>query len=386
MKLLFITDTIEKGVSGVADYTRGLAESLCHLGHSCFIAGLTVQTEVDGVIEEKERGVVAWGLPATWSLSKKTNTLNEKMMKHTVDFISIQYAPFMYGQTYFPGEYSSLFNCLAAQARLHIYFHETWIGEKPGSSLSQLIKGYLQKRALRIWTKKQSPACLHTSCELYVYRLAQIGLSVKPLPILSNIPVENFSEPSESTSSIDKKRLLPEGGIPENTWFGLIPFSIPALWDYASFLEDLIAVAKQSERKVVLCSVGRAEGIELLEGAIQADYSDVCTLYVLGQQPAASISYLMQQAHVGIVLTPLVLLQKSGAYAAMRDHGLPMIIARDEIEDKRYLARHKKDEALHHVYKDQKGLHDFLMTCKKEQPLSKSLDIAQCFIEDLEAS
>jgi hypothetical protein len=50
----------------------------------------------------------------------------------------------------------------------------------------------------------------------------------------------------------------------------------------------------------------------------------------LGEQPAARLSELFNTADFGIATTPLALIGKSATVAAMFDHGLPVVVNRDD--------------------------------------------------------
>jgi hypothetical protein len=50
----------------------------------------------------------------------------------------------------------------------------------------------------------------------------------------------------------------------------------------------------------------------------------------LGEQPAQRISELFNTVDFGIATTPLALIGKSATVAAMFDHGLPVVVNRDD--------------------------------------------------------
>jgi hypothetical protein len=50
----------------------------------------------------------------------------------------------------------------------------------------------------------------------------------------------------------------------------------------------------------------------------------------LGEQPAGRISELLTTVDFGIATTPLALVGKSATVAAMFDHGLPVVVNRDD--------------------------------------------------------
>jgi len=53
-------------------------------------------------------------------------------------------------------------------------------------------------------------------------------------------------------------------------------------------------------------------------------------MVVAGEWSAAEISKLLQTLDLGLATTPLEVIQKSGSAAAMLEHGLPLLVIRDD--------------------------------------------------------
>jgi hypothetical protein len=54
-------------------------------------------------------------------------------------------------------------------------------------------------------------------------------------------------------------------------------------------------------------------------------------LVYLGKQPANRVSEFLQEADFGIATSPWELIGKSGTVASMLEHGLPVIVNRDDV-------------------------------------------------------
>jgi hypothetical protein len=63
---------------------------------------------------------------------------------------------------------------------------------------------------------------------------------------------------------------------------------------------------------------------------MSAAYGSRVPMLRVGEQPAPRISELLNTVDFGIATTPLALVGKSATVAAMLDHGLPVVVNRDD--------------------------------------------------------
>jgi hypothetical protein len=78
---------------------------------------------------------------------------------------------------------------------------------------------------------------------------------------------------------------------------------------------------------------GRAgEAGEIIWDEMTSLYRDKITLIQLGEQPVEIISALLQHADFGVATSPWHLVGKSGTVAAMLDHGLPVVVTRNDFQ------------------------------------------------------
>jgi hypothetical protein len=95
--------------------------------------------------------------------------------------------------------------------------------------------------------------------------------------------------------------------------------------------EPLFSKLRALDRPVEITHIGRiGAGAELWE-AMVARYGDGIAFRRLGEQPPDRISEVFATTHFGIATTPWALVGKSGTVAAMREHGLPVIVNRDDV-------------------------------------------------------
>jgi hypothetical protein len=65
---------------------------------------------------------------------------------------------------------------------------------------------------------------------------------------------------------------------------------------------------------------------------MERDYAHAVDFIHLGEQPARQVSALMLAADFGVAASPWQLIGKSGSAAAMLDHGLPVIVSRNDFQ------------------------------------------------------
>jgi hypothetical protein len=104
-------------------------------------------------------------------------------------------------------------------------------------------------------------------------------------------------------------------------------------WKPEPFMSILIAASAKASRRTCLISAGRAGGWgEATWKKMEHDYARSADFIQLGEQPARQISALMLAADFGVAASPWQLIDKSSSVATMLDHGLPVIVSRDDIQ------------------------------------------------------
>ena len=106
--------------------------------------------------------------------------------------------------------------------------------------------------------------------------------------------------------------------------------SLHPSWPSEPLLTQLREAAIRQSRQVVLLSVGRLGPGDILWDRLAQQYSPHVHFCKLGEQPAKKVSQYLNSLDFGIATSPYSLVGKSGSVAAMIDHGLPVIINRDD--------------------------------------------------------
>jgi hypothetical protein len=325
MKIAFICSSAEPGRDGVGDYTRRLAAACVEQGHQCLVLALndrhvnTSATELDG----EARTIYRWSSSLPWWV--RMAAARDRITRFAPDWISWQMVSYGFQPKGILGtEILQLAQELRAP-RMQVMLHEIWIGLAQGDSLWTRVTGWRQRRALLGFLRMVSPDVLHTSNETYAAALARRGWAATVLPLFSNIPITSVSVEQREETIARYLPPLPNG----NARLISVTFgTLHRQWQPEETAQLLKTAAARQHREPVLLAIGRIgpHGAEILERLKQAGITVIAT----GELPTEEVSLLLQSADIGIAPHPRALIKKSGVVAAMLDHGLPILMPRDD--------------------------------------------------------
>jgi hypothetical protein len=325
MKIVFITASAEPGRDGVGDYTRRLAAACAERGHHCLILALNDRhvnasaTELHG----ESRTICRWSSTLPWWV--RIAAAKDRISRFSPDWISWQMVTYGYQPKGILGpEVMELAKELRAP-RIHVMLHEIWIGLAQGDSLWSRFTGWRQRRALLRFLRVAAPDQLNTSNQSYVAALGQYSCTASVLPLFSNIPIVPVS-PAQCEKLL--ARYLPPTVNGRERLVGITFGTLHRQWHPDAVAQLLKSTARRQNRDAVLLAIGRIgpHGAAILEQTKAAGIN----VAVTGELPIEDVSCLMQAADLGIAPHPKALIRKSGVVAAMLDHGLPVLMPRDD--------------------------------------------------------
>jgi hypothetical protein len=244
------------------------------------------------------------------------------------DWISLQFVPYGFHPKGLPFGLAGRLQRLIGKTPLHLMFHELWIGAAKSSPWPHRIVGPLQQLCIRKLIRTLKPSVVHTSIPVYQAMLAQIGTTAEVLPLFGNIPVAEVNEEMALPELTEVGLGHDPSGSPR--WLGVIFGTIHPEWKPEPLIAKLREMARSLGKKLTLVSLGSAGASgEKIWAAMQATYPDLRCIK-LGRRSDLTISHVLQLADFGIATTPWQLIGKSGSVAAMLDHGLPVIVTRDD--------------------------------------------------------
>ena len=322
---------MEPGKDGVGDYTRKLATALLLEGHSVSVMALNDPYIINIVHKDfptDNETLISYRIPATWSSSKRFNHAKTFLDQFKPDWISLQFVIYSFHPKGLPFNLGSQLADLIKGSHLHIMFHEIWIGFTEISPLRHKIVGFLQRLIIKSLILRLGATLITTTNGLYQSILKRNNIEAKILPLFSNIPVTDldkcFISDVYSKLSIHKKF--------RSSWkiIGVFGSVFPQA-KLELTLKQQLEIASEENKSIAFISFGKADdlGLRELERIKNIFYSSIQFCH-LGELPALKVSSLFQILDLGVACTPKQHLGKSGVFAAMRLHGLEVLISNED--------------------------------------------------------
>jgi hypothetical protein len=308
MRIIFLCGSAEPGNDGVGDYSRRLCGELKRLGHVVQILSLhdshvksyTIENQdADGTLVNVNR------IPNLSSNKQRFNWANALFIKFEPDWISLQFVPYSFSPKGLPFWLPSFLSKLKGNHHWHIMFHELWLGIDFESSFKDKCIGKLQQLIVKKIIHKISPKQINTQNQLYQFILKLHDIVSDIVPICSNIP---------RTATKKKEKLFTQFVL-----FGTIHTGAPL----QDFISDLVKNKNNFTKPLKIVLIG-SNGPELTNFISVLD-SYVISYEVLRRQSAQVISQVLMDSDYGICTTPYFQTEKSGIYAAYKEHQLNAI-------------------------------------------------------------
>jgi hypothetical protein len=331
MRILFFCGSLQSGKDGVGDYVRSLAETCILQGNECQMIALNDHHISECVSSVDFVGGTKLGslrLPAALPWPERMNLAAAFRDQFQPDWLSFQFVAYGYHDHGIVWKLSRHFQTLLAGCPLHIMFHEIWVGMPPDAPFKHRLIGALQRLSIRRMIAMVKPRLVTTSNPLYLAALRGAGMDASLLPLFGNIPIVDRGFAPEFPLP------LGEAGITADNrttwWVGLFFGGLYPEWKPEPFLGILKSSAQKAGKSICLISLGRmgAPGQNLWR-QLQDDYPGI-TFLTLGEHTTELVSILMQAADFGIAASPWDLIGKSGSATAMLEHGLPVIVTRED--------------------------------------------------------
>ena len=274
----------------------------------------------------RSHGVAAETLAAPSAFGRTECSISGALHDLGPDVISVPFVSYAFHRKGLVGGWETWFHALRGPWKVHWMFHELWIGASIGAPLTDRMVGWLQRRGIEKLLRALPPDVVHTSNPVYRCMLREIAVDAAILPLFGNIPVvddsggESALRPELESSGVDRKGCFCVG------FFG----AIHKPWQPDSFVPELVQQAERMDKRAVVCSVGRpGRWAEQRWEEWEKRFPKVLWIR-FGERSAEDVSRVLQDLDVGLNTTPWALINKSGSAAAMREHGLPVIVLRDD--------------------------------------------------------
>ncbi len=324
MKIAFLTSCLAPGKDGVGDYTQLLAEECERLGHRCALLALNDKFAAD----ESSPGL---RLSADRPWSERLAQARSFLEWFKPDAVSLQFVCYGYHPKGIQPRLAKWFQPLINGARLHLMLHELWIGEETGASLKARLIGAAQRWSVLNMVRRLQPNVVSTTNPAYQSVLRHRGIAAGQLPLFSPIPVRPAGQSAWVFDELQRGGVSVTPETRDTYWlFGFFGTLHP-VWPPEPLFAYLREAAWRHGKRLGVCAIGRIGSGEVRWKTMTRDYAGAFAFCPFGEQPPERVSDFLHAMDFGIATSPLVLLGKSGTATAMIEHGLPVIVNRNEV-------------------------------------------------------
>lgn len=326
MRIALLCMSVEPGGDGVGDYVRQLARQLVIRGHACLVVALAdrfVQQPSSAI--DPADGFAILRLPMAYWARSQLDLVVRQLEEFRADWASLQMVCYGFEKRGLLWRSSARFARLRLAPHRHLMFHELWIGAGRGSPLKERSVGWLQRRLLLRATRVWSPDVVHTSNAVYREMLRRANISAQELPLPGNIPIQEIDPVAA------RRLILSQISTKGNPVLAGVFGTIHPEWRDATWMDRVAAQCTQRGRRLVIVQFGRAGagGLKVLT-QLRRHAAGRVEFLELGERPTPEISTLLQGLDFGTATTPWPLIGKSGTAAAMLEHGLPVLVTRED--------------------------------------------------------
>jgi glycosyltransferase involved in cell wall biosynthesis len=384
MRICFLTSSLEPGRDGVGDYARDLASACISRGLDAVLIALN-DPHLSAAVEETQssRGVAVHTLrlPASRPWRVKIARARDFLQRLPPDWFSLQFVCYGFHSKGLAIGLDRPLARLIGSRPLHLMLHELWIGAHRRARLRERMVGTVQQWAVAQLIAGLKPAIVHTSNTGYANLLGKVGIAAGVLPLCGSIPLV----PQVDADWLESA-LLEHGGAPavageSGAWrFGFFG-TLPPAWSPEPLFAYIAEAARRARRTVAVISIGRMGPGEPLWRQMQARYGERFTFVRLGERSREDVSRFLQSIDFGLATTPWQLIGKSATTAAMLDHGVPVVVSRDDVDiGAAELAVH--DELLQRMTPE---LPQWLLRARRQPPRDRLAAVAAQFAAAMSA-
>ncbi|MBH45189.1 MAG: hypothetical protein CMC93_01055 [Flavobacteriaceae bacterium] len=285
MKICFLTGPQNSKRCGITDYVNLLRVVLENYGH-----------DVSNIC-----------LSGSKTFKKVITNLPE------ADIFSFQFAPYAFSPNGMLGVDLINLGKVLRKNKTHLNFHEVWIGAYKGASLYEKFMGWRQKREILEFVKVLNPSVITSTNSAALDRLQKEGINATYLYLFGNIP---FIETDVSTNS-DIFKVAFFGTLYDKFPYDLLGKRLCEIYAiYGSKIEfRIIGLQRESLGFKKLRKVASCYNFSIAE---------------TGELSSTKVAKEINDCKIGVSTTPYDAIGKSGASAAMLEHGLPILAFDDE--------------------------------------------------------
>jgi len=328
MRLAFLCDGLEPGANGIGDMARHHVQPLAARGTECLLVAINDHA-ADRVVSRASSpdhfGAPILRIPSASGYAATTRLVRERLGEFKPDWLSLQFVCHGFARKGILLAEPLWMPRAFAGYPLHVMMHELWVGHGVFHTPRKALVGALQKPMIRALLGRLKPRAVTTSCLFYADLLRGIGVEAGVIPLCGNVKVgEEVGGPWLDARLSDCGLDLARRGREHYWLFGLFG-TILEEWRPEALFARLAALAGAHGREaVVLSAGGSGRDMDALLASWRRRHPEM-RFAALGRLAEAELSAFFNFLDFGLTSHPHYTAGKSGAIAAMLEHGLPVI-------------------------------------------------------------
>lgn len=377
MRIAFINSSFEPGKDGPGDYTRLLAQELERRGWRCGLFSFA-DRQRQNYLEEKQGGISTFRFSKNLSWEERFEGLRDSIQQFQPDILSLGIVSYSLHPKGIVRGFAKKFTELNVQGLpWHLMYQEIWIGAHQEASVKDQIIGWIQKRYLTEFSKILKPQW--TDCWNPVHQecLRRAGVEATILPIMSTIPIYSELKENEGWRLMTANHQELRNSQKSDYWiFGFFGTLHP-VWPPEPLFSRLKKLAELHHKKIIMIALGDLRSGKGLWKALEEEYQENFIFMNEGEIASEKLSLMIQSLDFGIATTPWQILGKSSTVSAFFEHGVPVIVNREES-----YGYSERIESFNHplAIRMDEGFEDKMLAAKKTPVKAVLPEVADLFI------
>ena len=316
----------------MGDYARRLAGECIRQGHPSVILSLNdtqISRPTEDFQDSQGTAVAVLRLPSVLSWSARVIKAGSWVNTFDPDWTSLQFVPFGFHPRGFCLGLGKRLLTICPRKKWHVMFHELWLGLGRRASAKYHIWGAVQRMTVRKLIRRVNPEVQHTQAEPYRKVLAKEGIQAHRLPLFSNIPCVE----GDGWGQILGPLIAQGSGKPQHRqtlYLAGVFGAVHPEWDAEQTVAMLLPLVRRFRKQLALLFIGKNNLSPEAFASLKSRLRNRAVVIATGERTSLEVSQMLQTLDLGLATTPRQLIQKSGAAAAMLEHGLQILATRDD--------------------------------------------------------
>jgi hypothetical protein len=365
VRIAFITSSLEPGRDGVGDYTRRLAGELIRQGHESRLIALNDGQKAETGVRKSEfelqslddsqklksgkqkaerkepisdflerqesegAAIECLRLPASLDWEQRIEMSRRFLDEFSPDWMSLQFVPFGFHRKGLCFGLGKRLAALNTKGSWQVMFHELWLGLGEKSSLKHRVLGVLQRLIILDLMRRLRPRLVHTQAEPYQKVLNREKIKASTLPLFSGIPHvtgdgwDDLLEPlvTNAVGKHQNQTKLYLAGV-----FG----AVHPEWNAEQAVNTMLPLVQRFQKRLVLVFLGKNNLTTEATNKLKLTLKNRADVVIVGEKTSSEISRILQSLDFGLATSPRQIIQKSSSVATMLEHGLKMLVTRND--------------------------------------------------------